>query len=220
MPDSVLLSIEEYTLLLLLSGKKSVYGFDVAKMHDLTEIEAKQAMFSLGRKGFLEETPLGAKMSDAIRIMITLICDAVRFSVIKRSEPVPATACLYHVSDPTVSTVVCAELIGTEGQIVRLSMYESEVECMRNKGFFLEEVIGDDSLYSPEELDINELPDSEADHWQIRLEDLGTELGSKTREFLFYKRPVVDLIRVRENNKTRLYAYSERLFSELLQETV
>ena len=211
--DNFFLTVDEISILLMLSGMETMYGFQSEKQKGFSEKEAKEAVFSLGRKGFAKEEKGNIKLIDSLKEVIDIIVNASIVVSAKRQGMDFNTLCLYANGNSWEERVVCVEIAGAE-EIFRVGMMKDIISCLDEKGFLPEQLLEDNVLYQPEEI----LPDKKWDEndWQSGIELVNAKTGELLGELLFYKRPITDLLVEREAEGKRIFAYSKKMIRERL----
>lgn len=213
--DGFFLTGEELVLLLMLHGVKQLYGFQIPALEGFTEQEAKQALFSLGQKGFAQEADGGIRLEAGLKKLVEQVAQADRVIHAKRQGTFPAGICLYIKESGTgAKGAVCLEALGETADLLRISYQEEIVSCLEEKGFLLEELLEDDTLFC----DAEQSPelDWEEESWQTSLEMVDAVTGEAQMKLLLYKRPITDKILEITNEGRKVYLYSKRMLEERL----
>ena len=214
--DGFFLKGEELLVLLLLSGVEKLYGFQIPAMEHFTEREAEQAIFTLGQKGFAVEEAGQIKLNDKVKAFVELMVSADSAVYAQKNGLKMESLCLYLNSAEKEKPVVCMEIIGEEGKILRISFYENVLTCIEEKGFLLEEIFADDMLYQEnewkEDIDLKNMK------WQTSLEVSNVRTGELQKRLLFFKCPIKDFLLEEAGEKKTIYVYSRRMLKKRLYE--
>lgn len=215
--DGIFLTTKEFTLLLLLKGLKKLYGFQIPGMSEFRQEDGTKALFSLVKKGFLSQKDDGLTASEPLGEILRGICGAGYVVYAKRQQPSFGELCLYVKNLAADAPAFSVEMVGSGDSLIKVSIWNRQMDCLEEKGFLLEEICSDELLYKKEPRAAD--ADLKPDEWQTRLTFTDAGTGKEKGSISLYKRPVDDLI-VQEmaGEEVCFYAYSRRKLAELLSE--